>query len=726
MPAQTPQSNRLTIFAFALSGLLALTVAVLVLRQPATTSTTTAVAAAPSPAPSPAPAPAAAATPAAEAAAPTPAPSPEPAASQAMLSLAVANAESVFLRARLEDGTVVLEETAAPAQGRYERLVPAPSRVVVASLADGRPVLPATLVEVPAGATRIEASFAGAETVAVRGRVLTTAGEPLAGIPVRARRTLEGIDGSGEVRAETPPVLSDERGAYELRLPAAPRIEIFAAPGPETEDYLPSPALMFQMVNYKAQERGEMTLVLQRGETLRVELRDDLGAPVAGAEVVAQGPGTRTAKSDGEGVALLRGLSRGAYEVRVETGAHAEFRQVAVPVPGATLAATLQRVGEIGFIIRPPEGAEPAADRPAVAYLLREGAEPLEVAGSADSAHSVGGVHPGRWRLVAAMSTSAGPAVARAEIDLAPGARHDSTIARASLLTAGRGRLAGNVPPPERIELLLEDLGPDAARRGFDAADLEGIPAPRATASDLGVFDLFNLEAGRSYQFTARERESGRVLASAQFEAPLAELLVVPAGGTGTVTGTMRDPLGIACMGRRVELVVNLAVFDAQIPRPERRGATTSYDGSFRFDHVPAGRVRLVADGDARSERFVTVQSGETVSLTLPCTTHERVAFALSAADGSEIGAKETFLVMSRGGTGSPGTMLELDAAQPELRLAPGGYFMLRNKTMQRAAFEVRSNLEGPVAIVFDSAPRPEPTPVGEPLEVEDPTARTP
>jgi OmpA-OmpF porin, OOP family len=217
-------------------------------------------------------------------------------------------------------------------------LAPTPPFRVLVALGydyDARPPAPPP----PPAATPAPVAVAAAAVAKTRGRVLGRVSDqgstaPIAGVLVR-------VAGS-----ELPPTATDGGGrfsSYELE-PGNVELEL------SHPSYQPGrcPALL---PGSGADVEVSCTLVpLPATGTVKLSVRDQYGAAVAGARVLLVGNTTQSAATDANGIALLEGLSAGDYSARVENDAYL------LRVVQLTVASREQTTLELSLTQRPTRG----------------------------------------------------------------------------------------------------------------------------------------------------------------------------------------------------------------------------------------------------------------------------------------------------------------------------------------------------------------------------------
>lgn len=700
------RSNGVTLFAFALAGILACALAFVMLRGPATGvrnaqgSTTPVPTATPTPAPSPSPA---------ATTAPTPAPAPEPRTAGRLIDGRILNADgtpitrpvSIFVAQRTADGAPAEPELLTLDEGEFEIEAASDVNVVDVGLCEeGRPTEMATAVFLEGEGTKsVELRLPGELTL--RGRVVTPSGAGIEGVTLAAQRVVRGY-GSGPA-PEFPPrpiATTDATGLFEGRLPAAPKVRLSISRDPRTEAFLLPEALTLEFKTLSGETRAELNFVLEEGTEIVGRILDPQRRPVIGANVRLTGFGaTHTTRSDADGRMRLLGLRRGTYLVEVDAPGYATRRLGETRLPASPVEVTLEPLGRAnGRVVLAATESIP----PEVVLLAAKGmttptkAEP-------DGTFELLDLPTGDVDIAALAAVGGAIHTGRARVLVAPGEeKHNLVIALRPLTDISVKLLGTSLHPVAELEATVQRLDEGASRKGEAAeSTIPGWPTPSIAMSETGLVRISSLEAGHEYVLTVRDRATRRSLAGAVLRPPDDSVAMVPLGGTATLRGVVLNEANTACAGAELELVTNLALFGTDVPSPDRRRIRSGFDGRFEFANVPAGRARLTVNRDESTARFLTLNADQLLDLSLPCQERPNVRIWPFSTAGESIGDSEQFVVMSLAGTKTPETLVELTGARLEVRLAPGDYSIVRTATMETRPFKVRSNLTEPLSIEF-------------------------
>lgn len=413
----------------------------------------------------------------------------------------------------------------------------------------------------------------------------------------------------------------------------------------------------------------DLSVTLGAPAELAVSVVDPAGAPASAAEVWLSGFDLwppRQAQTGTDGVALLKGLSQGTYDLRARQGELVSASLVGVMVErGArtTVKLALER-GRFVSVRVIDSAAEPQPIAAADVVLAEDGLTPFPLQGRTDADGRVAlGPIPAR---PATLSVRADGFMPESGVPIGRDTSSETLVA----LVRG-GRLTGEIVDAEgspvegaRLEIVGNDWrGRPIARhsgtvnvpRGFfersygpplplvpmgelgvmpGPLPLPGMPAPGAPPhgswqSDLdGRFVIDEVPPGR-VRVLVRHPEFVEAMSSAVTLDPGGEQRVRVALSRGaSLEGRLVDGLGRPVEGARIHAIAPHGT--------QERSALTHADGSFAFGGVPAELDLLVARPEQRY-RFVLRRSfeltlGETrqVELTLPS---ERPPLAVFVAD---------------------------------------------------------------------------------------------
>ncbi len=286
-----------------------------------------------------------------------------------------------------------------------------------------------------------------------------------------------------------------------------------------------------------------VTIRLNAPASLAVTVLDGAGRAVAGAEVLLGGLGfwpPRQAQSGPDGVAHMRGLSQGTYDLKAQSGARVSKALVGITLqPGERGQVELELESGRFIPVRVSDGAAGDAS-PVVGadvVLVEDGLSPFPIQGrtGADGSVTLGPLPPGS----AALSVRADGFVPESGVPVPKDAAQEIHIA----LVRG-GRLLGQVVDPDGLPI-------EGARLEVVGNDLHGRPIARHSGT---------LNVPRSFF-------------QRSFAAPLP---LVPLGELGVMPGPLPFP-GMPASGP-----------------PPSAAWSSDLDGNYRLDDVPPGRVQVL------------------------------------------------------------------------------------------------------------------------------------
>ncbi len=288
-------------------------------------------------------------------------------------------------------------------------------------------------------------------------------------------------------------------------------------------------------------------------------------APVAGATVLAAGPGlwpARSTTTGADGTARIGGLRGGVYDLKARSGELASATDVGVAAKRGEVRAVrlvLAQARRVRVTVTDGEGEDAPPVKEAAVVIVEEGLSSFPLEGRTDDRGvvAIGPVARGH----ATVSARAAGFVARSAVLVTP----EQTEARIALVRGGA--IVGDV---------VDDRGYPVAGASIEVVgvDLEGMPIDETSA----MTDF-------------RERHFDAALLGPAPLVPMGELGVMP----GPIPDVPRGDVPIA---------------------PRRAGGdpwVTRRDGAFRADPVPPGRVRVIVRHPAYVEgqsALVTITSG--------------------------------------------------------------------------------------------------------------------
>lgn len=265
-----------------------------------------------------------------------------------------------------------------------------------------------------------------------------------------------------------------------------------------------------------------------------------------------------------------------------------------------------------------------------------------------------------------------------------------------------KGQLVGAPPGNDSRRVIvtakLLDAPTDVA---YEMNPGERRKLPIASTSDSGSFIVENLLEGRAYALTATDRQTKTLLGSARTEPGAANPVLLPLKGVGTLSGVVRTARGEACTGSEVKLTTGLGTLDGERGVPALWTARAGLDGTYRFENVPAGQSRLWLGDEEDAARIVNIPREGAVVIDMQCRVLLPIEFKLETASPKGFGPREQFLVVAKPGYPVKQSVQEMTAESPKLILEPAQYTITRTATMESQNFEVLPRLDGVVHITF-------------------------
>jgi len=354
----------------------------------------------------------------------------------------------------------------------------------------------------------------------------------------------------------------------------------------------------------------EAEIQMQSGGSLSGIVVDDNGNPVKGARVKAVAPGASEREAafgggfgttDEQGRFVLRGLGAGTYEVLASASGYLEGRSEAVTLAEGAgvsgITVTLPKAHRLAGVVRTTDGRPVPGARITVVDTSVDGVRKLGAASKED----------GSWEVEGLGSQ---PVEVSAEAD-------------------GYGRVTLKEVKPDTQDVLLE-LPPLGGVSGI-VVNQDGKPVRAFSVKPIPV----EIDQGYSRPRNTRFKTFGNVDGSFKFEdlppgtytlnvqspgyrGTTLENVRVDAGqitdvGTltllpgGVLVGRVLDATGAPVAGAKVSVVGGVSKFSMAPGRTPRATVTTGPDGTFKFEGLRSGRVKVRVS----AEGFVPTVSEE-------------------------------------------------------------------------------------------------------------------
>lgn len=554
------------------------------------------------------------------------------------------------------------------------------------------------------------------------GRLLDDRGRPIVGAPFTLRSELP----DGTVVAKSREFVTRIDGVFEGTALTAPVIRFVVSDSEATEAFLPFESVVAMIRTPDWEGRSGLQVVLSQGEEAQGIVRSAHdGQPVAGAVVQLRGPRDREGRSGDDGRFTLRGLARGTYDISLTAEGHMPLRVLGLTIPSTLPEFQLEPVTTLQGTLILPEGVPAGTEVTLLAIGREQSVQRLDLTtdGTNRLAFVLANQAPSERHLFAMAGDPGSQVVARVVAAADRSAVRELGELTLRPLEAGQARLlSADEAALDTVEAQLEEIGLDAGVRSALASS--GFwPAPTATVGAGGAVQWSGLEADREYLLRVLDSRTKRTLAATLLQPPHKEVPVIPMVGTGRVEGTVLTEMGTACVGVEVSLLGNLSLFEGEEVPVEKRVARTDAAGRFAFEEVPVGGVRLTLGEDAGSARLAAVRLGETTRVNFACRQDNTTLLRIRLEDGARPADRDQFVLMSRAGTETPKTLMDLSGPEPAVPLAPGHYSLVRGATLQVRHFQVRRGIEAPITIDFGT-PDATPTPVPTPEPTPDPLVR--
>ncbi len=480
----------------------------------------------------------------------------------------------------------------------------------------------------------------------VRGRVLTTREDPIAGAQVTLIAAPSRV---GEVvprgRAGSRSTVADEEGRFVITGVVPGNLEIMA----DAEGFQPSSPV--RLVAEPRESVGGIRLTLARGAGVEGRVFDEEGEPVAGAAVRLR---SRRGVSDVHGRFHLTGTTLGPGTLRVE---HSEFKryqqEVLVEAAGNVLEIVLERglvasgrvVDERG---EPVPGAQLALER-------RDWRDPRrhETVSGVDGRFQVSGVVDGAYDLEAGAS-----GYSSKHLEAALRIAGESVTDLEVVLERG-GSVVGEVLGLDFEELLSVEVTAESGPR-----------VEAGTVDHEGTYRVANLAPGNwlvKASLAGGQRQASRhvvIREAAQELRRDLEFDGVTLSGIVTYDGQPLPDTRVTASGRAIST---------------RRSTVTDYQGAFELQDLEPATYRLSVSNQREllnHTREVSVLSSRDVRIDLEsAAVRGRV---VTKRDSRPIDGALVIMTQLLGGGGEIGSMVSLvadaEGAFSVSRLTPGRY----------------------------------------------------
>jgi hypothetical protein len=177
--------------------------------------------------------------------------------------------------------------------------------------------------------------------------------------------------------------------------------------------------------------------------------------------------------------------------------------------------------------------------------------------------------------------------------------------------------------------------------------------------------------------------------------------VVLALGGVGSIRGRVLNPRSEACTGQEVRLTTGLGTLRGEPGDIQTWTTTSGFDGSFVFENVPVGQVRLYIPGDDSTGRLLSVTAGRATVADMSCRIWVTILFDLRNEGSTPFAPKEQFLIIPQPGTVVRDEVAEVYFDSLRAEMEPGAYTLMRTATMENVPFRVDARLDGAVKIQF-------------------------
>lgn len=230
------------------------------------------------------------------------------------------------------------------------------------------------------------------------------------------------------------------------------------------------------------------------------------------------------------------------------------------------------------------------------------------------------------------------------------------------------------------------------------SAGRKWLRSPIASSSDTGEFTLEGLTADQDYLVVISDRNSSKEWGSVFVRGASNSVYQVPLTGTGKVSGMVHNAGGELCVGTKVILTANLG---NQEGTPQHHEAEVSFDGYYKFNHLPTGPARLQILNDDTTFRLINVIKDEETEIRLTCRSYVTVHLTLTSEEGAPFLTGEQFLIVPKEGTTPKKRILELSYPNLQVDMEPGNYIITRTSAMKSTSFEVIKYMDNRITLDF-------------------------
>jgi protocatechuate 3,4-dioxygenase beta subunit len=548
-----------------------------------------------------------------------------------------------------------------------------------------------------------------------RGRVVNSAGEPIAGAEIRLTRAERGgarfMFQIGGMNREKPDAASGADGSFRVA-------------GLEPGDY----AVAVSRDGYAPKRVPSVTvaekppndwppIVLAAGVPIAGVLRSSKGDPVVGADVFAFADGTsRNSRSDPEGRFRLEGFGGDRpLMISIRADGYANLQRRVTPSP-EEIVIVLKTSGTIRGRVEDAATNRPVTDFTA-SYTESQGGfgggirivmgESEKSFQSADGSFELSDIPPGKWNVRATAPGYRGADVSG--VELAEGETKEGVV----IALKKGGVISGSVLDPRRGTGVpnasvswSEGSGASSMPPGMAVlARLDGGAATAATTDADGRFRFEGLPAGK---ITVSAEHPDFLEVSKQIELDDEASVDLTLGLGGSIAGTV-----VAKDGRT-------AIPGAEVVLREQGSAFMGNDdsaradasGNFLFEHLKAGRYGVSAHSNAGTTSWKDVVLAENQrrdGVLLEMAAGATVQGTVSGLPGGNVGGVGIFAstkdYQDSAVTGDDGRFTLRDVPSGVLRLQASTAFPSMRSTSKSLDIPEGAS-EVPVEIVFEGASR--------------------